>query len=220
MNAGWLHYLSFLTTTHRLDQDEVRIFREGGTEQTVRESYVGQSILMIRFKAGENPDTKPTTFELELRSIVKRLQCVQRYYWWYFWLNSRYWTWQWWLLNAALHETAGVQEFIEVEGRPCCHEEAVILLKAKYKQWRHAYMKEYGGLPSFHLEPSLVEFFQKKIFFWVPGTDRGLPRLNEVIFVTTQTRSIWIILIGLCLSWFIHPKVNALLVRFFSFFDL
>jgi hypothetical protein len=113
VNAGWLHYLSFLTTNHRLERDDVWIFREGGTERTVRESYVGQSILMIRFKAGENSGTEPTTFELELRSIVKRLKRVQRHYWWYFWLNSRYWTWQWWLLNAAFHETAGVQEVIE-----------------------------------------------------------------------------------------------------------
>ena len=147
VNAGWLHCLSFLTHINRLERDEVRIFREGGTERAVRDSYVGQSILMIRFKASENPGTEPTTFELELRSIVKRLKRVQQHYWWYFWLNSRYWTWQWWLLHAALHETAGVQEFIEVDGSPCCHEEAAILLNAKYKQWRHAYMKEYGVLP-------------------------------------------------------------------------
>ena len=146
VNAGWLHYYSFLTTTHRLERDEVRIFRKGGTERTVRESYVGQSILMIHFKVGENPGIDPTTFELELRSIVKRLKLVERHYWRYFWLNSRYWTWQWWLLNAA-YETAGVQEFIEVEDRPCCHKEVAILLNAKYKQWRHAYMKEYGVCP-------------------------------------------------------------------------
>ena len=146
VNAGWFHYLSFLTTTHRLERDEVRIFRDGGTERTVRKSYVGQIILMIRFKDGENPGTKTTTFELELRSIVNRLKSVQKHYWWCFWLNTRYWTWQWWLLNAALHETAGQQEFIEVEGRPYCHEEAAILLNAKYKQWSHAYMKEYGVL--------------------------------------------------------------------------
>lgn len=152
VNAGWLHYLSFLSTTHRLDRDEVRIFREGETEGTVRESYVGQSILMIRFKAGENPGIEPTTFKLELRSIVERLKRVQRHYWLYFWLNSRYWTWQWWLLNTALHETAGVQELIEVEGRPCCHEEAAILLNAKYKKWRYAYMKEYGMLPCLRLK--------------------------------------------------------------------
>lgn len=51
-----------------------RDFQRGRTERTVRESYVGQSILMIRFKVGENPGTEPTTFELELRSIVKRLK--------------------------------------------------------------------------------------------------------------------------------------------------
>lgn len=77
MNAEWVHYLSFLTTIHRLDLDKVRIFREGGTEQTVCESYVGQNILMSRFKAGENPGTEPTTFEPELRSIVKRLKRVE-----------------------------------------------------------------------------------------------------------------------------------------------
>ena len=160
VNVGWLHYLSFFTTPHRLERDEVSIFREGKTERTVRESYVGQNILMIRFKAGENPGTEPTTFELELRSIVKRLKRVQSHYWWYFWLNSRYWTWQWLLLNDALHETAGNQEFVEVEGRPSCHKEAAILLNAKYKQWRHAYMKEYGALPCLRLKPSLVEFVQ------------------------------------------------------------
>lgn len=149
VNAGWLHYLSFFTTPLRLEQDEVRIFREGGTERTIRESYVGQSILTIRFKAGEISGTEPTSFELELRSIVKRLKRVQENYWWYFWLNSRYWTWQWWLLKEALHETAGVQEFIEVEGRPCRHEEVAILLNSKYKQWRYAYMKEYGVLRCF-----------------------------------------------------------------------
>ena len=101
MNAERVHYLSFLTTIHRLDLDKVRIFREGETERTVRESYVGQRILMIRFKAGENPGTEPTTNGLELRSIVKQLKRVQKHYWWYFWLNSRYWTWQWWLLNTT-----------------------------------------------------------------------------------------------------------------------
>ena len=40
-----------------LERDGLRIF----TEQTVHESYVGRSILMIRFKAGENPGTEPTT---------------------------------------------------------------------------------------------------------------------------------------------------------------
>lgn len=217
VNAGWLHYFSFLTTAHRLEQDEVKIFREGETERTVRESYEGQSILMIRFKAGENPGTEPTTLELELRSIVRRLQRVQRHYWWYFWLNSRYWTWQWWLLNAALHETAGVQEFIEVEGRPCSREEAAILLNAKYRQWRHASMKEYGVLHCFHLKSSLVEFIQ--LFFGYP-VDRGLPRLNDVLFVITQARSIWIILIALYSSWLIHPKVHSVLVRFFPFLDI
>ena len=47
VNGGWLHYLSFLATPHRLERDEVRVFREGGTERTVRESYVGQSIIII-----------------------------------------------------------------------------------------------------------------------------------------------------------------------------
>ena len=133
MNAGWLHYLPFLTLTtpRRLERDEVRFFKEGGTERTVRESYVVQSIIMIRFKAGENPSAEPT-FELELRSIVERLKLVEKHDWRYFWSNSRYWTWQWWLLNAA-YEMAGVQEFIDVEGR---HGEVSILLNAEYKEWK------------------------------------------------------------------------------------
>jgi hypothetical protein len=205
VNAGWLHYLSFLTTSHRLELDEVRIFREGGTERTVRESYVGQSILKIGFKASENSGTEPTTIELELRSIVKQLKHVEnlKYYWWFFWLNSRYWTWQWCLLNSAIYETERLQEYIEVEGHPCCHEEAVTLLNIKYKQWRDGYIKEYGVLLCLRLKPLLVEFIQ---FYWYP-VDRGSPLWKHVFFIATQTRSIWIILVALFLSWCIRSHV-------------
>jgi hypothetical protein len=144
LHAGWLHYLSFVSTPHRLERDEVSIFRDGDTERTVRESFVGQSILRIHFKASEKSCRKEMEFEFRLRSIVRLLQGVQRHYWWYFWLNSRYWTWQWWLLHTVLRETVGSQEYIEVEGHRCCHDEATRLLKVKYKQWRYAYMKDYG----------------------------------------------------------------------------
>ena len=191
VNAGWLHYSSFLTTTHRLERDEVRIFREGGTERTVREFYVAQNILMTHFKAGENPGTKLTTIELELRLIVKRLKHLQTHYW-------RYWIWQWWLLNAALHETTGIQEFIEVEVRP---------------YWRRS-----GDM---HTWRNMVcALFAFKTFAdWIysisiVAVDRGLPRLNDVFFVAIQTRSIWIILLTSYLSWCIHPKGRTLFVRF------
>ncbi|CAA7264014.1 unnamed protein product [Cyclocybe aegerita] len=181
VHAGWLHYLSFFWTPHRLECDEVRIFRDGGTERTVRESYVGQSILQVQFNAGENPCRKETKFELRLSSIVKLLQDVQKHYWWHFWLNSRYWTWQWWLLHTILRETEGVQEYLAVEGRRCSRDEATRLLKDKFKQWRYAYIKEYV---------------------------KGLPSLDEVLFVATQTRSIWIILFifmgSRALDWCIH----------------
>ena len=144
VHAGWLHYFSFVSTPHRMELDEVKIFQDGDTERTVRESYIGQSILQIQFNAGENPRRKETDFELRLSSIMKLLQNVQKHYWWYFWLNSRYWTWQWWLLHTVLRETEGVQEYIAVEGRRCCHDEAVIPLKDKYQQWSCAHMKEYG----------------------------------------------------------------------------
>jgi len=144
VHADWLHYLSFFSTTHRLERDEVRIFRRDcDTERTIRESFAGQSILQIQFNAGENP-RKGTEFEPTLRSIVKLLQGVQKHYWWHFWLNSRYWTWQWWLFHTALRETVGIQEYIAVEGSQCSHDEAATLLKDKYKQWKYAYMKEYG----------------------------------------------------------------------------
>ena len=42
-------------------------------------------------------------------------------------------------------------------------------------------------------------------FFGYP-IDRGLPRLNNIFFVATQTRSIWIILITLSISWFTHSS--------------
>jgi len=148
VHAGWLHYLSFISTPHRLERDEVRIFRDGDTERTIRDSFVGQSVLRIQFKADENPCWKETEFEPRLRSIVTLLQGVQKHYWWYFWLNSRYWTWQWWLLHTILRETVGIQEYIEVEGRRCCHDEAVTLLKDRYKQWTYAHIKDYGMLCS------------------------------------------------------------------------
>lgn len=143
VHAGWLHHLSFFTTTHRLERDVVRIFRDCDTERTVRESFTGQSILRIQFVAGGNC-RQGTEFEPSLRSIVKLLQGVQKHYWWYFWLNSRYWTWQWWLLHTILRETVGIQEYLAVECVRCSHDGAATLLKSKYKQWRHTYMKEYG----------------------------------------------------------------------------
>ena len=144
VHAGWLHHFSFFSILHRLERDEVRIFRDCDTERTVRESFAGQSILRIQFNTGENPNRPGTEFEPRLRSIVKLLQGVQKHYWWYFWLNSRYWTWQWWLFHTVLRETVSIQEDIGVEGGQCSHDRAVTLLKDRYKQWRYAYMKEYG----------------------------------------------------------------------------
>ena len=79
VNARRLHYLSFLTTTHHLERDEVRIFRE---------------------------DLIYSTQLFTKRQVFKVLS--------------------------------------RRNGRPSRHEEAAILLNPKYKQWRHAYMKEYG----------------------------------------------------------------------------
>jgi len=203
VHAGWLHYLSFVSTPHRLEGDEVKIFRDGDTERIARESFVDQSILQIQFKTGENICRKEMEFELRLRSIVKLLQGMEKHYWWYFWLNSRYWTWQWWLLHTVLRETAGSHEYIEVEGHRCSHDGAATLLKDRYKQWRYAFMKDYSMC-----SVAILKIFWLITLYWHTCVVRGLPSLDDVLFITTQTRSIWIVLFIFTCSrafdWCIH----------------
>ncbi|KAF8161526.1 hypothetical protein B0H34DRAFT_673438 [Crassisporium funariophilum] len=144
MNAGWFHGLSMFWSLHRLERDTVKIFQAGNAERAARGIYSAAQILRITFKAGT--EAIPEGSHPTLGLVVKLLQEVRDNYWWYYWLNARYWTWHWWLLRTILCRSESSKAFqsVEVEGRLCCLSRAPIILNDKYKQWKEAYIKHYG----------------------------------------------------------------------------
>lgn len=132
------HYLSFLTTSHRLERDTVELScrKEEGAWANA-EDPTGSSV-KIRFKPKA---------EVTFATVIDLLRKAESRYWFHFWNNAREWTWPWWFIRSIanpLNKEAIAS--VQLDGGSEAHslEGASFLLSRNKEEWRSAISHDYG----------------------------------------------------------------------------
>ncbi|KAF6763679.1 hypothetical protein DFP72DRAFT_873137, partial [Ephemerocybe angulata] len=142
LRYDWKHYMSFMTTSHRLERSTVKVFRK----PTTGNFEASAPIIVDQFGADAD-------FRVQLEcggtgiafaAIVELLQNAQRRYWFFFWCNEKEWSWPIWIVRALASSATRVSIDGLGESLACSPEEADVYLGRIWSKWRAAYIYEYG----------------------------------------------------------------------------